>query len=220
MPRLLPAVLIVATVACARGESPTTDSSVAAVPPASPNVVTIVARDFAFEAPDTIPAGMTTLQLVNAGPDLHHALLLRIGEGKTLADFTAAVQGMKPGEPPPSWLIDEGGPNPPAVGDTVRVTQDLAPGNYALVCFVDTPDHIPHVAKGMVRPLTVRANTTPSAPPPTEDVKVVMTDYAWAVTPALSAGRHVLRFDNAAAQSHEVLIVRLDAGKTVDDFAK
>ena len=59
---------------------------------AGPNVVTITATDYAFGVPDTIPAGLTTFRLVNQGKELHHASLVRLGDGKTIADFQSGLQ--------------------------------------------------------------------------------------------------------------------------------
>jgi len=39
---------------------------------AKANVVTVTTVDYAFQAPDTIAAGRTTLRLVNNGKDFHH----------------------------------------------------------------------------------------------------------------------------------------------------
>lgn len=213
-------VFLLAALACTGGEKPAADSTTAAAAPATPNVVTVIASDFTFMAPDSIPAGMTTFQLVNNGPAIHHVTIQRIGEGKTFAEYAEALKALKPGTPPPTWITEEGGPNPPAPNDTTKVTQNMEPGTYALICFVDVPDRVPHFAKGMVRPLIVGASTTPSAPAPTEDVKVVMKEYAWEITPALTAGRHILKVENAGAQPHEFFIIKLDEGKTPDDMGK
>ena len=65
-------------------------------PPAAPPVpvsVTIHASDFAFTAPDTISAGVTTFYLVNDGPGLHHALLVRLDSGKTSCRPAGVAQG-------------------------------------------------------------------------------------------------------------------------------
>ena len=70
------------------------DSAYAAYSPEAP--VTIVARDFAFDAPDTIPAGMTTIHFVNRGPDLHHAMLVRLDGNHTAADFAKAMEADGP----------------------------------------------------------------------------------------------------------------------------
>src|SRR5947207_7743986 len=72
---------------------------------ARPSLVTITATDYAFGVPDTIPAGLTTFRLVNQGKELHHANLVRLGEGKTMVDFQAGLAGaMKNHTPPPTWM--------------------------------------------------------------------------------------------------------------------
>src|SRR5256884_8800609 len=79
---------------------------------AGPSLVTITATDYAFGVPDTLPAGLTTFRLVNQGKELHHANLVRLGEGKTMVDFQAGLAGaMKNHTPPPTWMGFAGGPN-------------------------------------------------------------------------------------------------------------
>ena len=63
-----------------------------APPGVKPNVVTVTASDFKFDAPDTIAAGLTTIRLVNKGPGLHHVVLVRADEGTTSADVMAALE--------------------------------------------------------------------------------------------------------------------------------
>jgi hypothetical protein len=190
-----------------------------AQPPAAepaPNVVTITATNYKFDAPDSIPAGLTTIRLVDdAG--LHHAELLRLGDGKTVADLEKALK--QPGPPQP-WIIPAGGPNPPHPnGGVAEVTQTLVPGNYAIICFVPDADGKPHFVKGMVRPLTVTASTATSAPEPTADVTVTMSDYSYKFSTPLTAGKHVIRIDNAGPQFHELFLARLAPGKTAGDLA-
>jgi hypothetical protein len=202
--------------ACTARETKTVDSATSM---AAPNVVTVIARDFAFAAPDTIPAGVTTIRLVSEGPNLHHAQLIRLDQGKTFADFSAALRAAKPTDPPPAWAIPVGGPNPPAPGEEASTTQMLEPGNYALVCFVDTPDKVPHVMKGMSRALVVVPSTATTAEPtPTATMQLV--DYGFNTTPPLTAGKQTIRVENAAQQPHEVFVARLDSGKTTQDLLK
>ncbi len=222
---VVPALTLAFLTSCAgenKQSSAATDSSAAqATAPVPPPVLTITARDFAYEAPDTISGGMTTIRLVNQGPDLHHVQLIKLGEGKTFADFTAAMREMKPGAAPPSWWSDVAGPNSPVPGGETLLTENLEPGNYAVACFIDTPDKVPHFAKGMLRSLVVTAApATPVVATPIADVEVSMSDYAWDVTPALSAGKHVIKLQNTAAQSHEMFIVQLAPGKTAADMMK
>src|ERR1041384_603595 len=42
------------------------------------HTMTVYGKDFAFEAPDSVPAGMTNIHFVNDGPNLHHVQLVRL----------------------------------------------------------------------------------------------------------------------------------------------
>ncbi len=224
MPRTLAfAIPLVLLAACAGGEKTSDaapDTTAAASAATSPPEITIVAKDFAFEAPDTIAGGLVSLKLVNNGTTYHHVQLVRLLDGKTFTDLTEGFKTMKPGEPPPPWIEDVAGPNAPEPGGESRLIRELTPGNYAMICFVDTPDHIPHLMKGMMKPLTVTAPATQVAALPTSDVTVQATDYDWTMTAPLTAGKHVIRMENLAQQSHELFLVKLDSGKTKDDFLK
>ena len=58
--------------------------------PAGPHVVTITTIEYAFGAPDTIPAGLTTLRMLNLCREPHQAFLAG-GEGKSFAELEAAM---------------------------------------------------------------------------------------------------------------------------------
>jgi hypothetical protein len=112
-------IFVLATVAACAGESKApaphdsaaTASAAATAPAAGPNVVNIKATDYAFDAPDTIPAGATTIRLTDAGKELHHVQLLKIAEGKTFEDLAKEGKGE-----PPRWAVPVGGPNSPIPG--------------------------------------------------------------------------------------------------------
>lgn len=208
--------VLVMTMACAGGSDQSVDSSAAA---AVPQEVKIAAQDFVFEAPDTISAGMTTFRLTSTG-EPHHVQLVQILEGKTYEDLVAAMREMKPGVVPPAWMRMVAGPQPPQGTEETNVTLSLDAGTYALVCFIEGPDRVPHLAKGMMQSLTVVPGSGPSAPAPNADVTVAITDYTWTFTPELTTGRHTLKFENHATQPHEAVVVRLLEGKATDDVMK
>jgi uncharacterized cupredoxin-like copper-binding protein len=111
--------------------------------------------------------------------------------------------------------VDVGGPNEASPGVNADATITLEPGNYAMVCYVPSPDGRPHVMRGMVKPLAV---TTAGATKPNEpkaDVVIKMTDYAFELSKPITAGLRTLRIDNTAKQSHEVIIGKLLPGKTM-----
>ncbi|HKS17442.1 MAG TPA: hypothetical protein VJU16_09030 [Planctomycetota bacterium] len=202
---LLPLVVVIAA-ACARKEAPA---------PVGPNVVTIVATDYAFAVPETLPPGLTTFRLANVGAEPHHAVLVKLAEGKTLADFQAAM--MSPTTP--DWMSFPGSPAAIMPNDTSNATTQLEPGQYILVCFVPAPDGMPHVAKGMARPFVVAgAAPVAAAAEPQSDVTVTLSDYAFAFSTPLTAGTHTLRVENAGPQLHEIAFERLADGKTLADY--
>lgn len=175
-------------------------------------VVSVTASDYTFDAPDTIPAGLVTFSLVNRGPELHHMQVIRLEQGKTLADLQAAMKN--PG-PPPAWITPIGGPNAgvPDGKMAITVTATLKPGNYVMLCFIDSPDKTLHVMKGMFRAFTVvGATNVAQAGAPKPDVVVTLHDYNFDLDKALTAGRRTILFRNTAQQEHEAFIARLNPG--------
>jgi hypothetical protein len=214
------AVLMCALAACQPKHDAASggDSVAVAAAPApapTPTIVTVHARDYAFDAPDQIAAGMTTFHLMNDGPGMHHLVLIRLDSAKTAADLQTAMKN--PG-PLPGWAVLSGGPNAAAPKEEATATVDLAPGNYVMVCFVDIPNGVPHFAKGMSRPLTVTAATTPSAAAPAADATISLSDYTFALSQPLTAGQHTIKVETAPGQPHELVLVRLDSGKSAKDL--
>lgn len=62
--------------------------SVGSAQPATP--ITIIGRDYAFSAPDTVPAGATLFSLSNQGTVRHEAVILLLKEDHTLAEYLQA----------------------------------------------------------------------------------------------------------------------------------
>ena len=215
----LAATAAVVVAGCRPDESPPSRAPQSAADtvaaPAAPGIVTVTAQDFAFDAPSEIPAGLTTFRLVNRGPSLHHIQLIKLEDGKTADDFFAALKG---GGPFPGWASFAGGPNPPESGDTATITLAVEPGNYMMLCFIPAADGVPHVMKGMARPLTVKGPSR-NATEPRADLVMKLVDYDFELSQPLTAGRHTIRVENAGTQPHEVAIVRMQPGKTPQEFA-
>jgi hypothetical protein len=180
--------------------------------------LTIHAVDFAYGMPDSISAGWTNIHLANDGNTLHHVQIVKLDSGKTVADVKAGMSQPMTG-PAPAWMHDIGGPNAPDPHGTSDATVNLEPGNYVVLCFVDLGDHIPHVAKGMIHALTVVPNTASMGTEPKSDITISLADYAFSVTGALSAGKHVVKVVNNGPQPHEVELVKFADGKGMKDLA-
>jgi uncharacterized cupredoxin-like copper-binding protein len=182
---------------------------------AGPNIVNVITSEYHFEMPDTLPAGPTLFHLTNDGDQLHHVTLVKLEQGKTLDDFTALPPG-----PPPAWAIFMGGPNVPLPkGGQDEVAVDLPPGNYAVICIVPDSDGIPHMAKGMVKALTVTPSTQ-ARTMPASDLTLTLTNYAFAFSTPPTAGQHAIRIVNNGTQPHEAVLFRLEEGETGEDIFK
>jgi len=184
-------------------------------PPVAINTVTVFAHDYSFDAPDVLPAGMTTFDLLNQGQELHHVTLFRIEGGHTLADVEAAMQ--TPSESL-DWLIAVGGPNAAIPGGSANATLDLQPGNYVMMCVIPSPDGVPHVAKDMIKALTVTPSQGAAAAAPKADVTIELVDYNFVLSKPITAGRHMIKVVNRGPQDHEVVFFKLAPGKTPEDF--
>lgn len=203
---------------CVRENEPA--QSAADEPAARPNVVTVTAVDYAFEAPREIPAGLTMFQLLMRGEVPHHLAIARLDSGKTAQDL---VDALRPDIPLPAWATFVGGPNPVDPGGTANAMIVLEPGDYALLCFVDIPEHRPHFTRGMFRDLRVVARpdtgsseaTVPVLP--RADITMRLIDYDFEIDGELKRGLTTFRVENVAAQPHEVFLFALEPGVTAQD---
>lgn len=181
-------------------------------PPPGSRLVTVVAREYSFHLPHSIPAGLTTFLLKDEGRENHHFYLMKVAQGKTVADVMAVFA--KPGGPPPTWMHPVGGPNTPGPGGTSNVTLVLQPGSYVAFCIIPAPDGKPHIMHGMIAPLTVTpADTGAVAALPTSDMTITLRDYAFDLSKPITAGRHVIEVTNAGTQPHELVITRFPSGQ-------
>jgi uncharacterized cupredoxin-like copper-binding protein len=221
--RLLSLAAVIALAGCTAKEAPqTADSTVTATAttPAAPNVVEINASEYKFEAPDQVPAGLTMFKLNDTGKELHHATLIKLDSGKTFNDLMEGMKNMKPGTPPPGWVIPAGGPNAAAPGASSNLITVLEPGNYAIVCFIPDARGVPHVAHGMAKALTVTPNASANMSEPNADITVTLKDYQFDFSQPLTAGKHTLKIVTALGQPHEYTFFQLMPGKKADDIPK
>lgn len=198
-----------ATLGCNRKPAP---------PPAPPtaNVVSITGNDFSFTAPDTLPAGLTTVKFQNAGKEPHQVVFIRIDSGKTMADIANVMKD--PNAKVPGWMAFPLGANGVVPGDSSNATATLVAGHYILVCFMPSADGTMHVNKGMVRPLEVKASTGPAAADPSADLTITEKDFTWDISGPISTGTHTFRVDNAGPQPHEIAIYQIAPGKSAKDL--
>jgi hypothetical protein len=119
---------------------------------------TVSMTDFAFSPLTDLDSGVTTVEVVNNGQQIHEMAVVRlkgITTEQLLQMFAAEGGGEPPPGPPPFEFV--GGLQATMPGETGWAVLDLAPGDYALVCFVEDPETgTPHAALGMTSSFTIQ----------------------------------------------------------------
>jgi hypothetical protein len=117
--------------------------------------ITVVGLDYAFQAPATLPAGLTAVGFENHGKVRHEVAIVRLKPGVTVD----SVVHMKAG-PARRALIDFVGLLAADPGETPlgRILVEFMAGRtYALFCNLqDAPDKPPHLTMGMFASIQVK----------------------------------------------------------------
>ena len=188
-------MVVVALAACGDGATPTPTPQI--------NQVSFNAFDYGYGRPSSIPAGMTTISMVNEGVELHHQQLIKLPEGMAGEDLLAALaQGPAAGPPPPG-LKSAGGVSVLAPGGKGTVTVNLEQGNYLMICFIPDSEGVPHFARGMAMSLTVTEAAGHLAAEPDSDMTIDMFDFGYTLSAPISTDTKSIRVTNGGPQDHE-----------------
>ncbi len=147
-----------------------------------------------------VPSGVVAINL-SAAPG---ALLARLNEGVTLEQLNEGLS-----QPDPTAAVSLvsllGGASNTTDG---KLIVDLKPGQHVLVNFPEDgpPSAVPFTA-----------GEASGATAPTPDVTVDLVDFNFAIPAEIEAGPKVWQISNKGQQWHEMAIVKLSDGATVDD---
>ena len=131
--------------------TPAPEGTVAAAAPTSD--IDVVSADYKWTWSQQPTAGTHTLKISTAPGQPHEFVLIRLQDGKTVADVQAFLKSMQ-GQPPIETVegistLQTGGVNFEKV--------DFKPGKYVVMCFVpDAKDGKEHAAHGMVQELVIQ----------------------------------------------------------------
>lgn len=178
--------------------------------------VNITATDFKYDAPASIPGGMTEIAFVNNGKSGHGLVFAQLQEGKTTDDLLNVLTSDDMAIP--DWLSFPGGIGGIDPGQRATAFLDLQPGQYAIFSFENAPgDDTPDAAKGMLQTIEVTELADAQATPPEADTTVGLAEFSFLPVRPIEAGPQVIRFENGGTQIHEALIMRLAEGTTADE---
>src|SRR5262249_239277 len=193
--------------------TPTSSSSIPAV--------TITAVDYGYLMPETITlqARLVHVPLVNNGTQPDQAQVARLNPGVTRAQVLDELVTKRDLAAAFALFTFMGGPDTISPGYGQETILSLSAGSYVLLCFVEGPDGIPHIDKGMIHFFTVSPaqdqRTLPQA-----DGEVVMQDFRFHLPQVITQSRPLtLHVTSQGTDPHELNIVKLAQGKGIRDIA-
>jgi hypothetical protein len=184
-------------------------------------MVTITAIDYGYLMPETIrvQAGLIDVALVNSGTQLHQAQVARLNHGVTRAHVLDELVTKRDLAAAFSLFTFMGGPDTISPGYGQETILSLPAGSYVLLCFVEGPDGIAHIDKGMIHFFTVSPAQSQRTLPQT-DGEVVMQDSRYRLPEVITQSRPLtLHVTNQGTEPHELNIVKLELGKGIRDIA-
>ena len=179
--------------------------------PSPAGVIRVIAANYSYRLPERAPGGLVTIRLVNLGSEPHYARILRLAEGKTLADVVA---WRKRQAPLPEWLTRASGPATTAPGDSTEMTARMEPGTYVLLCTYPTAEGMPHADLGMLAELQLEPAA--NRPDPRTGTRLQLEDYSFSVPHPIRQGGWTVEIANRGRAVHQVLLVALPEGATAE----
>jgi hypothetical protein len=183
-----------------------TSAPSAALASASASEVIVELTDERQVIAETLPAGIRRVTANNTGQAWHAVIFRRLNEGVTPEQFAAAFAENPFGSL--ALTTQLGGPDV-APGASRPGYFQFQPGAHVLVDNATAPPRFV--------PFTVAASTEAAAAPPAAAVTVEMKEHAFIMPTEIKAGAQWWQFTNTGQNVHQMGIVKLAAGKTLDD---
>ena len=203
-------------------------------------VIDVIAKDFSFAMPDSIPSGWNTFRFHNQGHSVHFFLFMKYPDSVTYDQYVNEVaktfdvvfDSLKAGESKadamnllvqmlPGWfteIVAMGGAGIIDMGKSSDVTMNLTPGHYEIECYIKEQG-VFHTALGMTRPFVVTGKPS-GQKPPIANVNLTLTNSSIESEGAVQQGLNTfaVHFSEqpVAGLGNDVHIIRLDEGVELD----
>ena len=97
------------------------------------------------------------------------------------------------------------------------MTQQLEPGSYVWICPVEDSSGNPHFGKGEFKPFVVRdAGAAGHSAVPVASAVIHLADYSFGFDAPLGAGHHTIKVQNAGPEPHDLALLKLRPGTTLE----
>jgi len=156
------------------------------------------------------------MTLTNSDKVGRSAGLVRLLGDLTVDEFRKAVE--KEGAPIPDWIEDGGGVSTVKPGETVSVTQVLAPGRYGIAddeTEGGQGEGTSFAELGAQGEFTVTGEAG-DAELPAQPATLTAKDYSYEFK-GLKAGTNQVRFENTGKELHHAIMFPINQGKTFAD---
>lgn len=164
-------------------------------------VITIEIGADALTFPAEVPSGIVSFEVESADGPEGFPDIVRLNDGVTMDQFMAAMQEDFMGALALAEMIGATQPG-------VEVVYDLEPGDYVAVLLHDGPPVVGSFVAG-----------EPSgAAAPEADFTAQLADFAFIIPDSIPTGPHTWHIENVGEQWHEMLIMQLPEGTTVEDL--
>lgn len=195
---------------CVAREAPPVDA------PADPILVSI--REGVVAAPDSIGAGWARVRVVEDGAG-HILVIFRLPKSATDAEVETFLAALDTAAATPPPAVALGGPE---IGDSGEVIMHFTAGRYVLGCVRRGPGGHRHASTGEAGVVVVTSETPIQGRdvPPAATLEVPMVDFAYSGPDRWPAGSHMLKVENRGAQEHQVRLIRLRPGSSMQDWLK
>jgi hypothetical protein len=168
--------------------------------------VTIEINQTGMIVPATMPTGIVAVTIKNSTAVPRIPVLARLKEGVSMAAYTQALEKGSDVVLKIAHILTWQAVAPQT---SVRIVYDLQPGAYVASDFGgEQPTYIPFQVQA--------ADHSPRVAPQAA-VEVKQVDFAFVLPDTVPAGPHLWQLANAGGQWHEMMIVKIHPGKTIDD---
>ncbi len=215
-----------ASVSSAQSAPTTTESESTQAPSPQPakapiaNAVIIDTPGMSYQVSGPLRPGVAAITLVNSDDVTHMMAIGRMKDGVTLKQLTDALD--KSEDAAGALLADSpdtayGTPSLVGAGKSTTVTaMDLPAGHYALICFLQTSDGMPHYKMGMIGELTVTGDKATEMP--ASDGTITIDDKSVTLPDGFN-GSGTFEVVNNGKSPHGFSLARLDQGTALADYA-